>query len=210
MEPSIEEAKQTLGISDGRATAIEYSGRFSAYNGNVRADRATVTVRLAKEWRGRDRDAQQGLIEFLLAKLFRKKIRTPRMQLYRDFLLYVGREEKTKLVEDTQLQASFDRINAKYFGGQMELANLTWGRESFRKLGHYHYGSDTVLLSTVLLEEQRMLDFVMYHELLHKKHGITPGGRAHTKAFREDEAKYEEATEQELTRFVHRQKRSWF
>jgi hypothetical protein len=55
-----------------------------------------------------------------------------------------------------------------------------------------------------------MLDFVMYHELLHKKHGLTPTGRAHTKAFRADEAKYEEATQEELERYVRKQKRRWF
>ncbi len=210
MHPLGERAKANVGISDPRETVLEYSGRFTAYNGNIRADRYAVTVRLAKEWRGRDEDIQQGLVEHLLAKLFRKKVKTPRMALCQDFLLYVHREQTEKTVEDEALKASFDRVNEKYFAGTMELPNLTWGQESFRKLGHYHYGSDTVLLSTILLEDRRMLDFVMYHELLHKKHGITPGGRAHTKAFRLDEAKFAEATNDELERFVRKQKRRWF
>jgi hypothetical protein len=55
-----------------------------------------------------------------------------------------------------------------------------------------------------------MLDYVMYHELLHKKHGLTKGGRAHTKAFRADEAKFEEASEQQLHAFLRAKKRQLF
>ena len=209
MHALVEQAKEHLGIKDSRETVLEYSGRFTAYNGNVRADRYTVTVNLSKEWKGRDDDVQLGIIEFLLAKLFRKKIKTPRMQLYKDFLLYVGRES-TKEVEDARLMASFERVNKKYFAGDMELPSIQWGQESYRKLGHYHYGSDTVVLSTILLQDQRMLDYVLYHELLHKKHGITKGGRAHTKAFRLDEAKFAEATEAELHAFLRSQKRKLF
>jgi predicted metal-dependent hydrolase len=149
------------------------------------------------------------MIEYLLVKLFRKKVKTPRMQLYHDFLMYVGRESE-KNVEDARLMSSFQRVNAKYFNNEMELPSIKWGTESFRKLGHYHYASDTVMLSTVLIEEQKFLDYVMYHELLHKKHGVTAGGRAHTKAFKADEAKYEEATERELQLFLRQQKRKLF
>lgn len=206
--PLVEKAKQELGIFDSRDTSLEYSGRFTAYNGNVRMTRWSVEVRLAKEWRDKDEDVQLGIIESLLSKLFRKKAKTPRMALYQDFLLYIGRESE-KVVEDEVLMASFERVNRKYFNGEMELPSIKWGRDSFSKLGHYHYASDTVLLSTVL-HEQRFLDYVMYHELLHKKHGLTKGGRAHTKAFRLDEAKYEEATEAELQAFLRKQKRKLF
>lgn len=209
MHPLIERAKEELGIRDGRETHLEYSGRFTPYNGNVRMSRYELTVRLAKEWRTKDDDVQLGIIEHLLAKLFRVKGKTSRMQLYQDFLLYIGRESE-KEVEDARLMASFERVNKKYFNGVMELPSIKWGRGSFARLGFYHYASDSVTLSPVLLEDQRMLDYVMYHELLHKKHGLTKGGHAHTKAFKADEAKYEEATEAELTAYVRRMKRNLF
>jgi hypothetical protein len=209
MHPLVEQAKKHVGISDSRDTSLVYSGRFTAYNGNIRATRYTVEVSLSKEWKGRDDDVQLGIIEYLLAKLFKRKIKTERMQLYQDFILYVGRES-TKEVEDARLMSAFERVNKKYFKGEMEMPSIKWGTESFRKLGHYHYGSDSVVLSTVLLEDQRMLDYVLYHELLHKKHGITKGGRAHTKAFRADERLFEEASERELHDFVRRMKRKLF
>lgn len=206
--PLVEKAKTNVGITDGRETILTYSGRFTAYNGNVQATRWAVHVKLSKDWRDKDEDVQLGIIEHLLARLFRRKVKTPRMALYQDFVLYIGRESP-KDVEDAKLMASFQRVNKKYFDGQMELPSIKWGRDSTSKLGHYHYASDTVLLSTVLHEE-RFLDYVMYHELLHKKHGLTKGGRAHTKAFRLDEAKYEEASEDELRAFLRRQKKKLF
>ncbi len=209
MHPLMERAKENLGIRDARETYLEYSGRFTKYNGNARATRLAVEIRLSKDWRDRDEDVQLGIIEHLLAKIFRKKIKTPRMQLYQDFLLYVGREAEPE-VEDARLMASFERVNKKYFGGSMELPSIRWGRQSFARIGYYHYASDTVTLSTVLLDNQHMLDFVLYHELLHKKHGLTKGGIAHTKAFKRDEALFEEATEAELHSYVRKAKRSLF
>jgi predicted metal-dependent hydrolase len=209
MHPLVEKAKQHLNIIDNRDTHLEYSGRFTAYNGNARATRYTLEIRLAKEWKNRDEDLQLGIIEHLVAKIFRKKIKTQRMHLYQDFLLYVGRESE-KNVEDARLMSSFQRVNRKYFQGTMEIPSIKWGSESYSKLGHYHYASDTVVLSTILLEDERMLDYVMYHELLHKKHGLTKGGRAHTKAFRADEALFEEANEDELKHFLRAKKRKLF
>jgi len=209
MHPLVEQAKENLGIKDERPTRVVYSRRFSAYNGNIRATHREVVVGLSKDWHGRDPDIIQGLVELLLGKLFKKKAKTERMALYQDFLLYVHREQKTKVVEDPVLKESYDRVNAKYFNNSFEMPNLTWGQDSKRKLGHYHYGSDTVMLSTILKEEQRFLDFVMYHELLHKKHGITRGGRAHTKAFRDDEARFEETNDKELSEFVASKKSRW-
>ncbi len=209
MHPLVENAKATLGIRDERPTRVVYSRRFSAYNGNIRATQREVVVGLSKDWQGRDPDVVQGLIEQLLGRLFKKKMKTPRMALYQDFLLYVHREQKTKTVEGTALQASYERVMKKYFSGTFEMPNLTWGQDSVRKLGHYHYGSDTILLSTILRTDERMLDRVMYHELLHKKHGMTSGGRAHTKAFYADEALFTDASEEDLTRFVSKHRRGW-
>jgi predicted SprT family Zn-dependent metalloprotease len=208
MNSLIEAAKENLGVRDNRATRVVYSRRFGAYNGNIRATREEIIVGLSADWQGRDPDIVQGLVEHLVRKLFKKKVKTQRMGLYQDFLLYVHREQREKTVEDARLKASFDRVNARYFGGAFEMPNLTWGQDSTRKLGHYHYGSDTVMLSTVLQEEERFLDYVMYHELLHKKHGMTRGGRAHTKAFRDDEARFVGADDKTLSEFVAAQRRS--
>jgi len=209
MHPLVDQAKKNLEIVDERDTYLSYSGRFTPYNANVRADRYELEVRLSKEWKRADDDIVVGLIEHLLSKLFRKRMKTARMQLYKDYLLYIGRTIE-KDVEDAKLMAAFQRVNKKYFGGEMELASIKWGRGSFYRLGYYHYGSDTITLSPVLAADERFLDYVLYHELLHKKHGLTRGGHAHTRAFKQDEAKYSEASERELSAFLAKQKRKLF
>ena len=72
------------------------------------------------------------------------------------------------------------------------------------KLGHYHVLRDELMVSVTLDHPNvpaYVMDYVMYHELLHKKHGVRrKNGRTigHFKAFREDEkrfSKYREANE---------------
>ena len=95
------------------------------------------------------------------------------------------------------LQQSFDRVNDTYFDASMTRPRLCWSkRPTRRKLGHYDALRDTIMISKALDSEQvpeTALDFVMYHELLHKHHGIRwQSGRAHahTPAFRRDEQRY--------------------
>jgi hypothetical protein len=95
------------------------------------------------------------------------------------------------------LQQVFERVNQAYFHGQMERPNLTWNKTlTHRKFGHYQANTDTVMLSISLDQASTpvyVVEFVMYHELLHKQLGVVANrGRryAHTKAFREAEARF--------------------
>ena len=53
---------------------------------------------------------------------------------------------------------------------------LVWSRQlTGRKFGHYDFIQDTVMLSRTLDHHDvpaLLVDYIMYHELLHKKHGI--------------------------------------
>jgi hypothetical protein len=95
------------------------------------------------------------------------------------------------------LDESFARVNAAYFGGLMPKPTLVWNRTlTARKFGHYQPGRDTLMISITLdaaSVPSSLVDFVMYHELLHKKHGsmIVNGRRlAHSPAFRADERRF--------------------
>lgn len=112
------------------------------------------------------------------------------------------------------LEESFQRVNLTYFGGRMERPLLGWNQTpTFNKFGHYQPARDSVMISVSLDHPEvsvQLLDYVMYHELLHKKHGaILVNGRrlAHSPAFRNDERQYIgwEKAEQELTRLARRQ-----
>jgi hypothetical protein len=115
------------------------------------------------------------------------------------------------------LEESFARVNAAYFGGRMPKPRLVWNRTlTTHKFAHYQSGPDIVMMS-VTLDDPALpagaFDFVMYHELLHKKHGTTfVNGRrlSHTPAFRADERRYAgwEAAEQQIHALALRQQRN--
>lgn len=97
------------------------------------------------------------------------------------------------------LQRVFERVNAAYFEGRMAKPRLTWNETlTKRKLGHYEPDTDTVMVSITLdtsKTPQYVMDFIMYHELLHKQHGIknVRGRRyAHTPSFRKAESKFKQ------------------
>src|SRR5262249_53786654 len=106
------------------------------------------------------------------------------------------------------LNESFARVNAAYFGGLMTKPTLVWNRTlTARKFGHYQPSRDTVMISVTLDDPDvpdSVVDFVMYHELLHKKHGsMVVNGRqlAHSPAFRAEERQFAEYHEAE--RLIH-------
>lgn len=174
---------------------INYSGRFKGYNANAQLYSKRLTFNLSKNWKPIDNAIKIGLLQELMVRIFRKKAHTFNMDLYNTFLqkVHIG-IPKTKI--DAMLLQSFIRINAQFFYNTMELPNLIWGRNSIRKLGSYDYGTDTVSLSKILKDDLELVDYVMYHELLHKKHKFTSKyGRthAHTKQFKEDERKFPNA-----------------
>jgi hypothetical protein len=92
------------------------------------------------------------------------------------------------------LDEVFDRVNDAYFGGDLDRPRLTWNtRITQVKMGHYDFIRDTVMISVTLDAPDvpdYVVDYVMYHELLHKKlgHQMVNGRHyAHTSAFREAE-----------------------
>ena len=104
-------------------------------------------------------------------------------------------------------------MNETLFGGLIEQPNLRLGK-GINRLGTYEYATDTVRISEILFEDEQLMDYVMYHELLHKKHQYKEGVQRtthHSSAFRDDESKFPNAQvlEKELERLVRKHKGSW-
>lgn len=189
---------------------VEYSGKFKHYRGNIRKDSKSITVRLSKEWKTVTPDIQIGIIQELLVKLYGKKVRTTNMDLYNHFLKSVHiAVPKTKT--DPLLEESFRRVNRLYFHGMIDQPNLAWSNGT-STMGSYEYGADIIMISNLLKENLHLLDYVMFHEILHKKHKFVAQGtrhHSHTKAFREEEKAYpnHELLEKELERLSYNGKR---
>lgn len=178
---------------------LAYTGHFKPYNANVKYSRLflnkKVYFNLSSKWKTVSEEIQIGLLQELMLKVFRKKKSTTNIDLYNLFLKEVHVSvPKTRV--DSMLEESFNRVNEKYFYGMIEMPNLVWGAYSVRKLGSYEYGSDTIKISRVFYPNHELIDYIMYHEMLHKKHKFkNKNGRNyhHTNQFRKEEKVFENA-----------------
>ncbi len=189
---------------------LKYHNKFKPYNANVRYLRNTIQFNLSKKWKGVSREIQIGLIQGLLLRIFKIKKKTTNIDLYNIFMRNIHiAVPKTKT--DYVLESSFNRVNEKYFYGLIERPNLAWGGDSLRKLGSYEYGSDTITISRIFYDNEMLLDYIMYHEVLHKKHKFKDkNGRNyhHTKHFRRDEKEFgnSKEMEKEISRLINKKR----
>ena len=113
------------------------------------------------------------------------------------------------------LDELFDKVNHEYFAGSLAKPRLAWSRiNTYRKLGHYQSARDRVVMSLTLDRANIpgfVVEFVLYHELLHKYYGakwVRGRKMVHTKEFRVSESQfksYNEASKwlDKLVLFVH-------
>lgn len=207
----IEEAYNNLypDRKNTRDPVIQYSGRFSDYNANIKMTPSRIIVSMSKKWRRIDKEIKIGLIQELLCKIFKSRKSTINMELYHNFIKnldLVGDKREA----DPELLKSFDRVNNIFFFNAMEYPNLRWGNYNFRVLGVYDYQTDTITISSSLRKAPlEVLDYVMYHEMLHKKFKYKyKNGKScyHTPEFRRWEKKYPcwNEVEQKLKRISKR------
>jgi predicted metal-dependent hydrolase len=106
------------------------------------------------------------------------------------------------------LRDVYDRINREYFGGRVSCL-ITWGANSRRRsvkkrtLGSYSMHTNTIRINPVLdrkVVPPYVLEFILYHEMLHADLGVTRrNGRrsVHSREFRDRErlfSQYDKAT----------------
>jgi len=115
------------------------------------------------------------------------------------------------------LNAIFETVNREYFASQMPKPRLSWNQVSTqRKFGHYDPARDRIVISRTL-DNRRVpryvVEFVMYHELLHLHHGEKWGNRLmfHTPEFRASERKFKryEQAQQWLRKLASRFKENY-
>ncbi len=198
---------------------LKYSGRFSKYNGHVKYGLGGYDFHISKEWRHVSDEIQIGLLQHLMQKVFKTKVKTVHQDLYDGFIKNVHIAIPKDKV-DSDLKECFDRVNEKYFLGVVEMPNLVFGKKTFRKLGSYEYSTDTITISKVFEgiddENIRLLDYIMFHEMLHKVHKFkTVNGRSmhHTGKFKFAEKQFEghKTIEKEVSKFLRKKKlKSYF
>lgn len=177
---------------------ITYSSKFKAFNANAKLKEKNLTFSLSRDWKTIDEDIVIGLIQELMIRLLTRKKQKPKssmnIDLYNHFIkgLHIS-VPKTK--SHPILDESFERVNLRYFYGMVEKPNLEFKGFSERTLGSYNYQTDTISLSGVFENaEQDIIDYIMYHEMLHKKlkyHNKNGRGFHHTSEFKKKEKEFE-------------------
>ena len=200
---------------ESRKLSIQYHNRFSPYNANVKYSGSEIKFALSSHFRELSEEIRQGVIEYLMCKMYGKQRSSTNMDLYQSFMKHLASVARIDQ-KDAYLQARFQVVNDHYFNGMMSEPNLVWGKEAYRKLGHYEYASDTILISSIFQRArsdekvEQLLDFVLYHEMLHKKHQYDhtkARAQHHTKAFRDDEKKWHDKDiEKKLSWFLSKKR----
>lgn len=171
---------QVLAVSEGLATA----------------DDATWRLLVAAATRPRDLASRAAVRTFTDGAAYREVVATL------DALACPADATSLGAVHD--LEARFDAVNARYFDGALPRPTLTWGRApTVHRFGSYEPVRDRVVVSKSLDHPdvpERVVDYLLYHELLHKHLGTEDRGLrrgVHTPAFRAAEARFEGLAEME-------------
>lgn len=195
------------GEEKGYTFEVIYTGRVRAYGAFISLRGDSITLKISKKFRGVAKEIQIGIAQELLCKLFKRKKRTMFVDIYNNFVknLHLAvPKDKT----DPVLEASFNRVNEKYFVGFVERPNLVWGQHAIRTFGSYNFKSDTITMSRIFEDaDPRYLDYIMFHEMLHKQRKFDNRGlrtRYHDSKFKRAEKifKDSEQIEKELGRFA--------
>ena len=179
------------------------------------------TIRLKEDWaqvRLSDlvRRAPMTVLEataaILLARLFRRKAPRELVDAYRSYasaqgtrrrLDRVRRKRGRQLVAESDgrahdLEKMFGALNRKYFGGKLHRPRLGWSRRAWRaQLGCFDPALDQIAINVKLDREsvpQDVVEYVLYHEMLHVKHPLRLarcGLEAHSREFRKEEQRFE-------------------
>ncbi|MBI4980697.1 M48 family metallopeptidase [Candidatus Woesearchaeota archaeon] len=188
---------------------LNYNLRLSDFNSNVRLYGNKLSLNLNLQWKDIDDEIKIGLIQTLLLKILKQKKNTPNIELYHNFIKNIP-ILTPKTETDNVLEASFQRVNRQFFSNQIEPPNLTWGTDSRTKLASYNFHRDMISVSAAFkTASERVLDYLMYHELLHKWQKFRhKNGRSfyHTSEFREAEREYpqQKEVEEEIKRIIKR------
>ena len=172
---------------------LEYNRRLGNFNANIRLYKNIIFVNMNLYWKRIDDEIKIGLIQHLLLKILKKNENTSNIDLYHNFIKNVHLISPRK-ESDLVLEEAFQRNNEKFFYNSIEKPNLIWGKDSFRRLASYNFHNDTIIVSNIFKNAPgEVLDFLIYHELLHKHFKFKArNGRSffHTVEFREAEQRY--------------------
>lgn len=208
-------AASMLGIRDYFVEAKwkDYAG----LKAKVEAKNGRITAKVSTGFQSASRDVLLGLALYLLSSAFRKK--TPENDFVKQYREFSSRKSTTQLSNTLRkihgreatgvskgvfhdLLRLKEEVRFEYQDvlSDLDVARIEWSKEkSLRRLGFHDEALDRIVI-TRAFDSPRVPAFVVksviYHELLHKKHGVLyQRGQSlrrtvHPNAFKQDEKKF--------------------
>jgi hypothetical protein len=171
-----------------------------------------LLIRVSDLLKDAPEDVLRSLALILLAKIYRRRVDESHHVAYRTFILDSALQQRARAARSLRgrgprpaiakgrwqnLDVNFDRLNAEYFAGKLERPRLAWSATRSRRiLGRYDATHQTVFVSLFFdspLTPDFVLDYILYHELLHIRHPSRASDCRfinHTPEFRADERKF--------------------
>ena len=213
-----------------RLNTTDIEVRFYPYAGlhhTIRVRSGRVYVRLSDMFESAPQDVVRALAFLLVARLLSRKAPPAHEKVYRAYAYSpnvlrasdIARQKRgRKVISSAQgkvydLTELFDRLNRRYFDGEIEKPVLTWSQRKARRiLGHHDKAHNTITISKALDSRdvpEWFVEYILYHEILHIKHPakIINGRRYyHTPAFRSEEQRFPryQASQEWLDRVVRK------
>jgi predicted metal-dependent hydrolase len=167
---------------------------FSNVNNTIRLRNGKLLVRLSDLLEGAPETVLRAIAHILLAKMYRRPIDRGQAARYRK---YVGSRDivrKAHLVRQIRgrkrlrsprgvfydLDIIFEDLNTRFFHGLMARPRMSWSQLRTRRiLGHYDPAHNAIIISRIFdhpAVPQYVLEYIVYHEMLHLKHPVTLRG----------------------------------
>jgi hypothetical protein len=219
LEAHLDATVRTLGMArelvrerygDHLRVDVEFEHMASLWQCRTRGN--VVAIRIDEGFIHADDEVLEAIVRSMMVRKTRARER-----LVQEF---VSSEEYTDVVLELDLAAEvtaekprgvaydlndlFEAVNREYFGGEMSRPRLTWTRRLTQsRFGHHEPARDRIVLS-LTLDDRRVprfvAEFILYHELLHRKHParwVNGRYQSHTPEFRREERKFRQYDEAE-------------
>lgn len=184
---------------------------YSSLTLTIRRREDVVYVRFSDLLRRAPMEVLEGAAALLLSRVYRKRAPRACVQQY----LQYARSERTRgrincmrrsrvrrvatVAQGRQydLAAMFERLNEDYFGGQLERPHIGWSTRNWRRqFGCFDPGPHQIVLNRRMDQPaipQFVVEYVLYHEMLHVKHPTRRSGctlLSHSPEFRAEEKRF--------------------
>jgi len=196
---------------------------FANVNNTIRLREGRVLVRLSDLLEAAPEPVLGAIAHILIAKIYRKPIAPEHATRYRRYVSSHEISHKANLLRQMRgrkhilspkgqiydLEEIFEDLNRRFFHGLLARPLLSWSRERARNsLGHYDPAHNAVIISRVFDHPRApryVLEYIMYHEMLHLKHPVKLRGSrrcVHSAEFQAEEKSFPQL--EEAKRFLRR------